>query len=72
LATEMEEKERRVDKRWKRTLLKLFDTIATRIDKYEMLANDHKHDACSDAGKMLAECRKVKEAAKKYSAEKTS
>ena len=34
------------------------------VDKYEVLAKDHDKDACSEAGKMLAECRKVKEAAK--------
>ena len=34
---------------------------------YRTLAQDHTvKQVCSDAGKALAECRKVKEAAKKY------
>ena len=36
-------------------------------DVYGTLAQDHTvKQVCSDAGKALAECRKVKEAAKKY------
>ena len=61
---------RKVTKRWKRFIQSNLlgkSLLQDQKNVYKTLAEDHtvKH-VCSDAGKALAECRKVKEAAKKY------
>ena len=65
------DKARRVTKRWKRFIRNnmLVKDLLKEDQKnvYGTLAQDHiVKQVCSDAGKALAECRKVKEAAKTY------